>query len=215
VLAAAVLLSGYLLGSLPWSLWMGRLRGVDLRTQGSGNLGATNVYRVLGWKPGVLVLLLDIAKGFAAVMIARATTGGGALPVAVGLAAVTGHMLSPFASWKGGKGVATGLGVFLGLAPLAAASSFLVWAAALALGGWVSVASVLAATVLPFFVFLTRDELDGRFPWVFSFAVMLAILVGFRHRRNWRRLREGTEQKIWENRPESPERGALPPGGAR
>ena len=154
VLAALVI--GFSLGSLPWSLWVGKAYGIDLRQQGSGNLGATNVYRVLGWKWGVGVLLLDIAKGTAAVVFARALVSApvagelataspgiaaGALPAAAGLLAVAGHMFTPFAGFRGGKGVATGLGIFIGLAPLTALCAFLVWAAALAFTGWVSVAS--------------------------------------------------------------------------
>ena len=214
MLAAGVLLAAYLLGSLPFSLWVGRLHGLDIRKQGSGNLGATNVYRVLGWKLGVLVLLLDIGKGLGAVLLARAVSVSGALTTGAALAAVLGHMVTPFAGWKGGKGVATALGVFLGLAPLAAGMSFLVWASTLALAGWVSVASVVAALLLPGFVFLTRDDLGPRFPWAFGLAVMIGLLVALRHGKNWERLRRGTEQRIWEKHPETPETRAVRPGGS-
>jgi len=211
--AALILGLAYLLGSLPWSLWVGKIRGVDLRRHGSGNLGATNVYRVLGWKLGLLVLLLDVGKGTAAVVLARATVAGGALPTLAGLAAVAGHMFTPFAGFRGGKGVATGLGVFLGLAPAAAGAAFLTWAACLALGGWVSVASGVAALLLPGFVLLTRNDLGDRFPWVLALGILLALLVLYRHRANWTRLKGGREQRIWERRAETPEGGAAPAEG--
>jgi glycerol-3-phosphate acyltransferase PlsY len=206
-----LLLLAYGLGSLPWSLWTGNLRGVDLRRHGSGNLGATNVYRVLGWKLGLAVLLLDVAKGTAAVVLARNLGSGGAVAVLAGLAAVAGHMWTPFAGFRGGKGVATSLGVFLGLAPAAAGGAFLVWAACLALGGWVSVASGIAALLLPILVFLSRPDLGDRYAWVLGFSILLAILVLYRHRANWFRLAEGKEQRIWERRRETPEGGAEMP----
>ncbi len=213
--AVLVLVLGYLLGSLAWSLWVGRLHGTDLRRHGSGNLGATNVYRVLGWKWGVGVLLLDIGKGTLAVVLARALAppqAAGALPALAGLAAVAGHMFTPFAGMKGGKGVATGLGIFLGLAPEAALLAFAAWFGALVLGGWVSVASGIAAALLPVMVVLTRDDLGPRYPWVLALSLLLAALVLVRHRSNWRRVAEGREQALWEHRPETPGGGAAPEG---
>ena len=206
-----VLVVSFLLGSLPWSLWVGQTKGVDLRKTGSGNLGATNVYRVLGWKLGLLVLVLDIVKGLIAVQFSRGLDPhAGWLPAAAGMAAVLGHMCSPFAGFKGGKGVATAFGVFLGLAPIASLLSFIVWVATLALAGWVSVASCLAALMLPVFVFITRDDIQSRFPWAFGLAIMIALLVTLRHSKNWERLRRGGEQRIWEKRVETPEQGAMP-----
>lgn len=209
------LLLAFLLGSLPWSLWVGRARGVDLRRHGSGNLGATNVYRVLGWRLGLGVLLLDILKGTAAVLLARllapgALEGGG--PALAGLAAVAGHMFTPFASFRGGKGVATGLGIFIGLAPAAALFAFGVWAAVVLYTGWISLGSGMGALALPVFILLTREDLAGRFGWTFGLAAAVALLVVVRHRSNWSRIREGREQAIWERRPEAPE-GAAPAAG--
>ena len=210
-MAAWILIpTAYLLGGLPFSLWVARSRGIDLRTQGSGNLGATNVFRVLGWRWGLFVLALDIAKGALAVALARLLSPGGGLPTLAGLAAVIGHLYTPFAGFRGGKGVATGLGVFLGLAPDAAILSFLVWCSVLAFGGWVSLASGAGAVLLPLFVLGTREDLAARFPWVLSLAVTLALMVVIRHRRNWSRLGDGSEQKIWERRRETPEGGAEP-----
>jgi len=207
---AGALVLAFLLGSLPTSLWTGRHHGIDLRKEGSGNLGATNVYRVLGWRWGILVLLLDISKGILAVRFASILDEGGAVPTLAALAAVLGHMASPFARFRGGKGVATGLGVFLGLAPVAALMCFLVWCSTLALSGWVSVSSAVGAVTLPVFVFFTRDDLGLQFPWVLGLACAVAALILVRHRTNWGRLASGREQKIWEQRPESPEHGALP-----
>ncbi len=212
MIGVLVILTAFVLGSLPWSLWVGRRYGVDIRKHGSGNLGATNVYRVLGWKLGLGVLMLDIAKGGAAVALARLAGEGGAVPTLAALAAVAGHMFSPFAGFKGGKGVATGFGVFLGLAPIAGAMAFLVWLGTMLLTGWVSLASAMGAVVLPAFVIWTRDDLGARYPWVLALSLALATLVVIRHRSNWRRLAAGTEQRIWERRPETPEGGAEPSG---
>ncbi len=210
MITAIVLVVAFLLGSLPWSLWVGRRHGVDLRQHGSGNLGATNVYRVLGWRLGLIVLVLDIAKGTTVVVLARLVGSGGGLPTLAAMAAVAGHMFTPFAGFKGGKGVATGFGVFLGLAPIAGAMVFLVWCATMAMSGWVSVASGIASLVLPVFVVWTRDDVGELFPWVLGLSILVTGLVLVRHEKNWRRLAEGTEQRIWEQRIETPEDGAHP-----
>jgi glycerol-3-phosphate acyltransferase PlsY len=241
MVAVAALVIAFSLGSLPWSLWVGKAYGMDLRQHGSGNLGATNVYRVMGWKWGVAVLLLDIAKGTAAVIFARALVSApvegaaalgaagaapgiaaGALPAAAGLLAVAGHMFTPFAGFRGGKGVATGLGIFIGLAPLTALCAFLVWVASMAFTGLVSVSSGIAAIFLPVFVVMTRDQLGPRYPWVLGLALLTTALVLVRHRVNWKRVAEGREQPIWDKRKENPRTGAEPsrdaapsPGGER
>jgi glycerol-3-phosphate acyltransferase PlsY len=202
--ALLALLVAFVLGSLPWSQWTARRRGIDLRREGSGNLGATNVYRVMGWKWGLGVLLLDVGKGVLAVAVARTLSPGGGLPAAAALAAVAGHAFSPFAGFRGGKGVATGLGVLLGLAPAAGILSFLVWLAVVGLCGWISVASGTAALLLPVFVVLTRQDLGLRFGWVLALSLALCILVLVRHRANWGRVVRGVEQPIWGRGPEAP-----------
>jgi glycerol-3-phosphate acyltransferase PlsY len=208
--AVLVVVAGYLLGSLPWSLWVGRHHGLDIREHGSGNLGATNVYRVLGARWGIGVLLLDVGKGTAAVVLARVLEPhSGVIPALTAAAAVTGHMATPFAGFRGGKGVATGLGVFLGLAPQAASGAFLVWVAVVLFCGWVSLASGIAAVALPVFVLLTRDGLGARFVWSLGIAALLSLLILVRHRTNWQRIAAGNEQAIWEKRPETPDGGAL------
>ena len=200
-----VLGSAFILGAIPWSLWIARQRDTDLRAHGSGNLGATNVYRVMGLRWGVLVLLLDVSKGVVAVVMARALTDSGVLPVGAAMAAVIGHMFSPFAGFRGGKGVATSLGIYLGLAPLAGAMGFAVWAATIALCGWVSVASAVGAISIPIFVIVTRDALENRFPWVLGLSILIMMVVVWRHRTNWTRLDQGMEQRIWERKPETPD----------
>ena len=205
------LVAAFLLGSLPFSFWIGRLHGVNLREHGSGNLGATNVYRVVGWHWGILALILDVAKGTAAVAVARVIApahAAGLVPTLAGLFAVAGHMFTPFAGFRGGKGVATGLGIFLGLAPTAGVLVLAVWAAVMAFTGWVSVASGIASIFLPVFVIFTRDALGPRYPWVLGLAALTMLLILIRHRTNWKRVAEGREQAIWEKRRETPEEGA-------
>lgn len=198
----AVILAGFLAGSLPWGLWVARFLGrVDIRSHGSGNPGATNVFRVLGPGPGLLVFFLDAGKGFVATAIVPALLPGAEgypyLRLIGGLAAVAGHVFSPFASFKGGKGVATSAGVFLGLAPLAAALSIGVWALFVAISGIVSLGSVVAALVLPAAVYLTRATVRHQWPAVLVLAVLIAVIIWVRHRSNLRRILSGTESSFW------------------
>ncbi|HXQ29759.1 MAG TPA: glycerol-3-phosphate 1-O-acyltransferase PlsY [Gemmatimonadales bacterium] len=180
----------YFVGAIPTSYLAGRLRGIDLREQGSKNLGATNTYRVLGWRYAVPVALVDIAKGALPVALARATASP-ALPVLVGTAAVCGHMFSPYVGFKGGKGVATAGGMFLALAPVALAISAGVWVAAVWLTGYVSVGSLLAAGLFPIWAALTEHA-----PLTVWTSVPLAGVILFTHRANIRRLLDGTEHRF-------------------
>jgi glycerol-3-phosphate acyltransferase PlsY len=202
----AMILAGYLLGSMPWGLWVGRLLGKgDIRTQGSGNLGATNVFRIMGPAPGVLVLLLDAGKGYLATAVLPALLPGSEgypyLRLVGGLAAVAGHILTPFASFRGGKGVATSLGVFLGLAPVPTAISFGVWILFVAASGFVSLASIIAAIVLPLAIYLTRATVHHQWPAVLVLALLIAGIIAVRHRANVRRLLAGTESSLWKKGP--------------
>ncbi len=200
VLATVAL--GYAAGSLPWGLWVGRVaRDLDIRQHGSGNLGATNVYRVLGPRWGIPTLLLDIGKGALPVWLAPrlpVTAGfpGGAewCAIAAGGAAVAGHVWSFLAGFRGGKGVATAVGVLLALAPLAFAGFALVFLATLALTRYVSLGSVLGALLLPVWVALTVPG-GARSPR-FALTVALAILVVARHRDNMGRLLRGEERRF-------------------
>lgn len=198
----AQLLGGFLVGSLPWGLWMGWIvKKKDIRTLGSGNLGATNVFRQVGWFAGLLVLLLDAGKGYLATTIIPTLLPGSEnypyLRLVGGLAAVTGHVLTPFASFRGGKGVATSLGVFLGLAPLATALSFGVWMLFVAISGIVSLGSVVAALVLPLAVYLTRATVRNHWEAVLVLAFLLTLIIWVRHRANLKRLMNGTEASLW------------------
>jgi glycerol-3-phosphate acyltransferase PlsY len=181
------------LGSLPTGLWWARARGVDLRQIGSGNLGATNVYRALGPRAGLAVLAIDMLKGGAAVLLVRALAGrSGIWPVVGGAAAVLGHILSPFAGFRGGKGVATGGGAMLVLAPAAALIAVLVFAATVALTRYVSLGSILAAAALPLAVRATAPQVPG-LGWI---SVAIAFLVIGRHWGNIGRLLQGTEHRF-------------------
>jgi glycerol-3-phosphate acyltransferase PlsY len=190
--AVLAILAAYLLGATPTSYIAGKLgRGIDLREHGSKNLGATNVYRILGWKYAIPVALFDIAKGAVPVLLARASVYAW-LPVAVGGAAVLGHMFSPYVSFKGGKGVATAAGMFLALAPLAVVIAIPVWAICLWLTGYVSLSSIIAVLSVP----LTVALLQPGEPYVFWTGVALVALIIFAHRRNVSRLIAGTENRF-------------------
>jgi glycerol-3-phosphate acyltransferase PlsY len=203
------------LGSIPSGLWIGRARGKDLRASGSRNIGATNAFRVLGPAWGGLVFLLDTAKGFvasfapifasgAAGASAVAAAGAGAaagsvgspIPTALaaGFAAILGHMFSPLAGFKGGRGVATSLGVFLGVATLPTLLAFGVWVLLFGISRRVSVGSIGAALLYPFLLFLA-PPVEGR-GWVLIVGTFVALLVIVRHLPNIKRLLQGTEPAL-------------------
>ncbi|HTR20657.1 MAG TPA: glycerol-3-phosphate 1-O-acyltransferase PlsY [Gemmatimonadales bacterium] len=188
------LLASYLLGATPTSYLAGRVaRGIDLREHGSKNLGATNVYRLLGWHWAIPVALIDIAKGVIPVAVFAPWSGGGPwVQVGCGVAAVLGHIFSPYVGFRGGKGVATAAGMFLALAPLAVAIALPVWGACLWLTGYVSLSSMVAAATFPLWVRLSRPEMPAAF-WA---AVTLAGVIVFSHRVNIRRLLAGTESRF-------------------
>ena len=195
---------GYLLGSFPSGLIVSRTRGIDIREHGSGNIGATNVLRVLGKKWGYIVFGLDALKGFAAVRIALAiafasspgTARTELVGIAGGLACVLGHTFSVWLRFRGGKGVATSAGVLLGLMPLAVVSVFAVWVVLFQFTRYVSVASIGAAVALPFFVmlYLHLDLLTGAS--LLPFSILIAGVVVWRHRSNVKRLFQGKEQRF-------------------
>ena len=192
--AALWIAASYLFGAIPTSYIAGRLgRGIDLREHGSRNLGATNVYRLLGWSYAIPVGLFDVVKGALPVALCGRWSGGPAwLPVAVGVAAVTGHVFSPYVRFQGGKGVATAGGMFLALAPLAIAITAVVWGLVLWLSGYVSVSSLVAAALFPLWARLTRPDA----PYTFWASIGLALLIAYSHRANIRRLVAGTEHRF-------------------
>lgn len=190
--AVLAILAAYLLGATPTSYIAGKLgRGIDLREHGSKNLGATNVYRILGWKYAIPVALFDIAKGVVPVLLAHRASYAW-LPVAVGGAAVLGHMFSPYVSFKGGKGVATAAGMFLTLAPVAVLLAIPVWGICLWLTGYVSLSSMIAVLSVP----LTVALLQPGEPYVLWASVALVALIIFAHRKNISRLIAGTENRF-------------------
>ena len=184
------ILFSYVLGATPTSYVAGKLgRGIDLREHGSKNLGATNVYRLLGWKYAIPVALIDIAKGAVPVLLFSHPAW---LAVACGAAAVLGHMFSPYVRFKGGKGVATAAGMFLALAPIAVLIAIPVWGLCLWLTGYVSLSSILAVLTVPLWVALFQPGA----PVVFWASVALVALIIFAHRRNVGRLLAGTENRF-------------------
>lgn len=195
--AVAVVLS-YVSGSIPSAFLAGRWRGVDLRTQGSGNLGATNVIRVLGARIGLLVFAVDIAKGAVPVWLLPPRTGATGdtltwLAVACGVAAILGHLRPVFLGFsKGGKGVATACGVFLALAPLQTLLSLLIFTVVVLSSGYVSLSSLTAAVSLPV---LLVASVGVRSP-LFGIAVLTMVFVFWTHRANIQRLRDGTEYRF-------------------
>lgn len=198
---AAACAAGFLLGSIPFGLLWGEwVRGIDVRQHGSGNLGATNVYRVLGPIHGIIVLLLDILKGGAAVLLTRAWTGSETAAVASGLLAVLGHILSPWVGFRGGKGVATGLGIWLVLAPAASGLALAAFALLLGLTRRVSAASLTASAALVPIVLLLPGRAGS--PGLLSaLSLATALLVWLKHRGNIARLLHGTEPPLWGRRP--------------
>ena len=190
-------LGGYLLGSLPFGYWLPRLfRGEDIRTRGSGNVGAANVFRVYGRRLGIAVALLDVAKGFAAALLGL-WAGGALIGVLAGAAAMLGHARPVFLRFqRGGKMVATGGGAALALAPLAALCCLGVWLAVFLLTRYASLASIATALALVVFVWLFG------YPWpVLVFAAASAAAVVLLHRHNMRRLFAGTEHRFELRRP--------------
>jgi len=188
------LAASYLLGAIPTSYLTVRLvKGHDLRRLGSGNLGATNLFRQLGWAFAIPVGLFDLAKGAIPVMVFGPRAGGGqVVPLLLGAAAVVGHVFSVFVKFKGGKGVATGAGVVLGTAPWAFLVALVVWAVVTRLSGYVSLGSILAAASLPPAVWLLHPERRGMV-WLFA---LLALAIIALHGANIRRLAEGTENRF-------------------
>ncbi|NLG60933.1 MAG: glycerol-3-phosphate 1-O-acyltransferase PlsY [Candidatus Cloacimonetes bacterium] len=189
-----LLLASYLLGATPTSYLIARsVRGIDLREHGSGNLGATNAFRVLGWKAATPIFLFDIFKGWLPAALFPLWDGveGWAWPLAYGAAAVIGHVFSIYVGFRGGKGVATGAGVFLALAPTAVLAGLAVWLLLVFTTGYVSLASITAAVVLPVAVLIVQ----GANP-IFYLALVLAAFVIYAHRSNVRRLLRGEEHRF-------------------
>jgi acyl phosphate:glycerol-3-phosphate acyltransferase len=192
---AGWLVASYLVGAIPTSHLVSRsFAKIDLRQHGSGNLGATNLYRVLGWKYAVPVGLFDIAKGAIPVLLFAPQVSRSMLyALACGVAAIVGHVFSVFVRFKGGKGVATAAGVMLALTPLALGVAAAVWAIVLMLTGYVSLASIAAAAALPPAVYLLERPETPELLWVDGLIALGVIIL---HRRNIERLLKGTENRF-------------------
>ncbi len=195
-------LIGFLSGSLPFGWIVARLGGMDIRSHGSGNIGMTNVWRVMGWKQGLTVLILDVAKGllpvlFAAALMARVNPAGLTVPgrswllLITGIAAILGHTFTPWLKFRGGKGVATSLGVLIALFQLWALLPLGIFLAALAFTRMVSVGSILAALS----VGVMTVAIPGLRPFM-AFGIPVALLVLWTHRSNLRRIMDGTESRV-------------------
>lgn len=193
----ALILSAYLLGSMPWAVWLGKLfYQIDVRDYGSGNAGATNTMRVLGTKIGVVVLVLDALKGFAAVnlvYLSHRYAGDIETMVLLGICAVLGHIFPLFAQFRGGKGIATLLGMMIAIhagAALMAMATFMVFFLSFRI---VSLSSILAALSFPCWLIFRYHE-DSKTLILFGFAMVLIVLVT--HQKNIERLLNGEERKV-------------------
>lgn len=230
-LVAVIVLVAYLLGSIPFGLLVANARGVDIRAQGSGNIGATNVWRVMGRTCGLIVFFCDAAKGWLAVffamwlaarwgwdeigargkVIGRDHLDASYAGIAAALGCILGHNFPVWLRFKGGKGVATSLGVIFGMMPLASLIILAIWALVLKISRYVSLASLIAAAALPVVVMILMTLWPAHWwgtvrGWGnFYFAVAAALLVWKRHAANIKRLMTGTELRMGEKKTESEE----------
>lgn len=194
-----ILFLSYLLGSIPTAYWMGKvIRGIDIRQYGSGNVGATNAFRVLGRGIGLIVLALDILKGFLAVKLALLWGLPEWAGVLTGIFAIAGHNWTVFLSFKGGKGVASSAGVFMALVPRAFLVAFIVFLILVSITRYVSVGSICASIVLPMVTSIEYLSNIGDKPHLLILIVswLAGIFVIIRHRSNIERIRKGTENRL-------------------
>jgi glycerol-3-phosphate acyltransferase PlsY len=204
LILAVLLVGSYLLGSIPFGYLAGRLVGIDIRQAGSGNVGATNVVRVLGKRYGYPVFALDVLKGFGAVKIAMLMALGRSpawnspeiFGILAALSSVLGHLYPPWLKFKGGKGVATSAGALFALTPGATLIGGVIWIIVFWITGYVSLASITAAVVLPIVILVvsSQDQNKGK-PLVYSSAWVAAVVI-WRHRSNLSRLMRGTEPRF-------------------
>ncbi len=190
---------GYILGSIPFGWLLGKLRGINILEKGSGNIGATNVWRILGWRLGTLVFALDVLKGFLPTYVVFHYFESHLAASIIGLMCILGHSFSPFLGFKGGKGISTGLGVFLGICTIPALGAFATFGIVLGIFRYVSLASMLASISLPIYCFI------GGYPLSFICTLLfISGLIIFRHRSNIVRLINGTEPKAGMKKKDNP-----------
>lgn len=183
--------AAYLIGSIPTGLLLGKAYGIDVRKKGSGNIGATNLYRTVGRKVGIITLIGDCLKGLLPVLLVSYSALPAEYAAWVGLAAFCGHVFSAFLKFKGGKGVATALGVFLALAPAAVAVAIALFTVLMILWRYVSLGSIAAAAIMPLAVYFM-----GGSGTVTLVTLAIAVIVIIRHHENIGRLLSGTENKF-------------------
>jgi glycerol-3-phosphate acyltransferase PlsY len=199
-----IILLSYLAGSIPTSIIMSKLtRGIDIRDYGSGNAGATNVIRVLGWKIGIVVIIVDVGKGVLATLLISklrvdpVPLSDNLIQIIAGLSAVLGHIWTIFAGFKGGKGVGTAAGMLFSLYPIAGIICLVIFAVVLLTGRYVSIASMTAAVSLPIVILILNYFFNYSISKeLFYFAIFMALLIVFTHRSNVRRLMKGEENQI-------------------
>lgn len=190
-LGIILVIASYVLGSVAFGYVVARaVAGIDIRNYGSGNVGATNTWRTLGWKAGLIAFAGDFAKGAVAAWLGK-LWGGPAWGVVLGIAAVLGHTYPVFLQFKGGKAVATGGGVLFALNPAITLLALGIWGAILYISGYVSLASLIAAACTPFLLLMFEPSWAVRI-----FGIIGASIVIWRHRSNIQRLRTGTENRI-------------------
>ncbi len=186
---------GYILGSFPTGVIVGKkFKNIDIREHGSKNSGATNAYRVLGTKLGITVLLGDIFKGFLPLLVGYFFNLSENQLILVGVAAILGHTFSPFLNFKGGKGVATSLGVFLFLVPEVIITLIIIFIAVVYFSKYISLASIIVSVLFPILVFFYYTE---RKYTVFSVGIIIAAYIIYKHKSNIVRLKNGTENKFY------------------
>jgi acyl phosphate:glycerol-3-phosphate acyltransferase len=190
--SVAILILAYLLGSIPFGFIFAKMFGkTDIREHGSGNIGATNVLRVMGWKLALPVFVLDLLKGFCAVFLAKALASGSLLPLIAGILVMIGHSFPLFLGFKGGKAAATAIGVLLALSGWVTLALFAAALLILAVTRYVSLASIVGSLLVPLFFWLFGFDLPH-----IIFGLAVAALVVFRHQANIKRLLSGTEPKL-------------------
>ena len=196
---AAWIAAAYLVGGIPFGFLIGKARGVDVRTVGSKNIGATNVFRTVGKKWGLVAFVCDVLKGLVPTLLAKRFAADPSwLPLAVGVACVVGHMLTPYMKFKGGKGVATAFGMLIGLVPALVGVAFALFALVFACSHFISLGSISAAAFLMVAVWFPRLGTEGRanLPQCILVSAIAAFVI-FKHRANIGRLLSGTESKIY------------------
>jgi glycerol-3-phosphate acyltransferase PlsY len=204
VTLAVLLIGSYLLGSIPFGYLAGRLKGIDIRQAGSGNVGATNVVRVLGKGYGYPVFALDVLKGFGAVKISMLIAPGRPpewnspeiFGIFAALSSVLGHLYPPWLKFKGGKGVATSAGALFALTPVATLIGVAIWLTVFWLTRYVSLASITAAVVLPIVILVVSSQNQNNCRALVYSSVLVAAVVVWRHRSNLSRLIQGTEPRF-------------------